>query len=196
MYIKCSLPVLSCSHFLCYLLHRLEQRLSIVLESHDQLQLGASRFHGWEETKWAVRSASKLNCLRHKHTCTNTWMHSKKTKTKHAQLFCYLPLWKNVILHECIIELSHLPANFLDTVNAVVPVRSWVWPSAKSGMKSICEKLWLVLDLTEGWTWNGQFIWMKKSDCVFSQHACNFRRTWCSENDKISVIEEKKPPQF
>lgn len=80
MYIKCSLPVLSCSHFMCYLLHRLEQCLSIVLESHDQLQLGASRFHGWEETKWAVRSASKLNCLRHKHTCTNTWMHSKKTK--------------------------------------------------------------------------------------------------------------------
>lgn len=52
----------------------------------------------------------------------------KKTpkKTKHAQLFCYLPLWKNVILHERIIELSHLLANFLDTVNAIVPVRSWV----------------------------------------------------------------------
>lgn len=127
------------NRLLCYLLHRLEQCLSIVLESHDQLQLGASRFHGWEETKWAVRSASKLNCLRHKHTCTNTWMHSKKPKkTKHAQLFCYLPLWKNVILHERIIELSHLLANFLDTVNAIVPVRSWVWPRAKSGLKSIC----------------------------------------------------------
>lgn len=31
----------------CYLLHGLEQRLSIILECHDQLQLGATRFHGW-----------------------------------------------------------------------------------------------------------------------------------------------------
>lgn len=30
----------------CYLLHGLEQGLSVVLESHDQLQLGASGFHG------------------------------------------------------------------------------------------------------------------------------------------------------
>lgn len=30
----------------CYLLHGLEQSLSVVLESHDQLQLGASGFHG------------------------------------------------------------------------------------------------------------------------------------------------------
>lgn len=28
-----------------YLLHGLEQRLSVVLESHDELQLGAARFH-------------------------------------------------------------------------------------------------------------------------------------------------------
>lgn len=30
----------------CYLLHGLEQSLSVVLEGHDQLQLGASGFHG------------------------------------------------------------------------------------------------------------------------------------------------------
>lgn len=29
-----------------YLLHGLEQSLSVVLERHDQLQLGASGFHG------------------------------------------------------------------------------------------------------------------------------------------------------
>lgn len=30
----------------CYLLHGLEESLSVVLEGHDQLQLGASGFHG------------------------------------------------------------------------------------------------------------------------------------------------------
>lgn len=30
----------------CYSLHGLEQSLSVVLEGHDQLQLGASGFHG------------------------------------------------------------------------------------------------------------------------------------------------------
>lgn len=30
----------------CDLLHGLEQSLSVVLEGHDQLQLGATRFHG------------------------------------------------------------------------------------------------------------------------------------------------------
>lgn len=49
---QCGFTVLSWSQWLCYLLHRLEQCLSIVLESHDQLQLGASWFHGWEGKQW------------------------------------------------------------------------------------------------------------------------------------------------
>lgn len=40
----------------CYLLHGLEQSLSVVLEGHDQLQLGASGFHGWGGNNREVRT--------------------------------------------------------------------------------------------------------------------------------------------
>lgn len=43
---------------LFHLLHRLEERLAIVLECHDELQLRASRFHCYRENKSGAKHSS------------------------------------------------------------------------------------------------------------------------------------------
>lgn len=57
------------SHFinivllLHHLLHGLEERLAIVLECHDELQLRASRFHCYRENKSGAKHSSQENNL-------------------------------------------------------------------------------------------------------------------------------------
>lgn len=121
-----------------YLLHGFEQRLSVVLESHDELQLGASWFHGWKKSNQDVRSAFEASSNTHTHTDGHE--HTTKERHTRADVLLFTNL-ENAILHECIIEPSHLLTNLSDAV------RRWVWLWAWSVMKSICCKRGLAVGL-------------------------------------------------
>lgn len=67
-----------------YLLHRLEQCLPIILKSHDQLQLGASRFHGCEKKQ--ARCSGQ--------TIKHNQREDNKRLCKASDSHAYLRLWR------------------------------------------------------------------------------------------------------